>query len=186
MVLLSLLFLIAISCSVEENSIKDDNAEVQYLKENAAITSASVRSINESQYVREITLSDFAKTSTLPKIFGLDTDIFKDDGLGNDLKAGDGIYTSEAVLNHSNEVKFTNYSSKSATEFVFASDEFKYVDQLKHTSSANAKEAGGEISIGCKIGFMTCSQGATCNACYFYNATCFYLYDCEFKISIIW
>lgn len=119
-------------------------------------------------------------------IFGANDVIYRDDGRGYDLTAGDGFYTSEVVFDHNDKVAFTDYKSKMINNKIALPANFKHQEKLVSfiNEQRGSESAKTEIlSYTCSIGFISCSSGGNCLACYVYDATCYYLYDCHWEIG---
>jgi hypothetical protein len=162
----------------------DSIADSTYLSSHTAISTVKLRKVANGQYVREISLVDFSNTKVLPQTLGSSNYTYVDNGQGYDTEGKDGVYTSTVFISSPDTTHlFENLSARGDTLYVFAGSQFSHASE-----AANYGEdlIGGSVSIGCKIGFIKCSEGGTCNACLLYNATCFYFYDCEVTISLTW
>ncbi|HLP63210.1 hypothetical protein [Flavobacterium sp.] len=123
-----------------------------------------------SKSARSITLSNFNESYKLLSVYVLNGVDFTDDGKYNDLRAGDGIYTSVQLL--------PNPRGTSSVGSYLISDDFKYMENLISSTS--------KIKIGCKIrhvrsGFSILGTNCATNCC-----GCTEFYDCEISIEIEW
>jgi hypothetical protein len=78
----------------------------EFFDQNVAFADARVRSISQTEYVREIVLMNFSKENRMPKSVIFAGTTFFDDGSYNDLKANDGIYASAAKFSHCDRVPY--------------------------------------------------------------------------------
>ena len=171
----------------EENALSENH----FLKQNVAFADARVRSISESEYVREIVLVDFSRSGKMPSSVIFHGTTFFDDGSYNDMKENDGIYASAAVFSHSESLPYEkDVIVKSVMEQVVIDSEFQYRDRIEHMANVYSKpgnskgiaRVGGEIGITCDIEFNTCGCRADrwgwCNCC------CFTISNCKTVIAV--
>lgn len=166
-------------------------SENQFLKQNVAFADARVRSISESEYVREIVLVDFSRSGRMPSSLIFDGTTFFDDGSYNDLEANDGIYASAAEFSHSERLPYEkDVLLKSVMEQIVIDSDFQYKDGMENMTHMYSKppdskgiaKVGGEIGVTCDIEFNTCGCRADrwglCNCC------CFTISNCRTVIAI--
>lgn len=172
---IGLLFSIAIitSCNKKEevnNTVNKEEikylsaaASEQFLKENIAVYDARVRSLSNTEFVREVYLKNFSDKSWDKTSIGFTGYLFEDNGNGNDLVANDGIYTSIEVFTYNNIIKYDeSMKIKSVMKNPIISPEFVQENALQDYSTEykvrpqNLK-AGGTATITCDVEF--CSSG---------------------------
>lgn len=153
----------------------------ELMMQNVAFEKLSVRSINKSEYAREVTVRNFSSKTEFTNLIFLN-ELFTDDGEGNDLRAGDGIYTSLKNYNHNKDVRFKglNNSIIVSDNWYFAKD-FKHKDKLDITKNRDGGGGGG-IEIEADVCFCSCGS-CYCPACKWFDSLgCWYF--CDGKISI--
>ncbi|MEO1263637.1 MAG: choice-of-anchor X domain-containing protein [Bacteroidota bacterium] len=163
----------------------------EFFKRNVSFTDARVRSLSSSQYVKEIVFTNFSEQKMEQTSVIFQGTTFFDDGSHNDLKAGDGIYTSAAKFNHTANVPYNSeYQVRSVMEEVVVDKSFAHSGEIESRlssytkpGSTAARASGGPTgSLDCAIEFGTCGCRADnwgwCDCC------CFTLSDC--RISIGW
>lgn len=117
---------------------------------------------------------NFNRNNKLEKEYSFDGHLYNDNGVINDLKAGDGIYTSnDLFLNPKN----TNVS------YIMKSTSFKYENELTQQISVNK----WTVKIGCKIRHVrsgyTTLLGLDCSRV---AGGCIEFYDCEVTVEYSW
>jgi len=149
-----------------------------YIRENVAFTNISGRAVSADKFVYEIEVADFKKTVPMPPGFGLNGIVFADNGLGNDLVKGDGIYTSDDLFQMTAERSSLIQKNYSVYDEAFLFEQ-------------NLKEAGSETEVSgpgikCKIRKCgcPCRNGYSCRACEWWGWQCLQLYDCEVSLSL--
>ncbi len=149
--------------------VDDQAAEIEA---NAAIVDATVRSLSEMDYVRELLVVDFSKSARMPGVIGFEEEIFKDDGMGNDERAGDGIYTSVLTYQHDEKVPFNKSCLRqSVLEASIVDESFRHDAALEEyvmqSKSVCAKGDAGRfgISVTCDVHVCFCSKTCRCPAC---------------------
>lgn len=130
-----------------------------FFRKNIAIIDARVRSINKEKFVREVYLANFSKQEWDKDSIGIEGYPFSDNGMGNDLVAKDGIFTSLEEYYYSEEenVEYNGkYLKDSFLDTVYRSIEFQHQDELEilyndYLASAEEnslkKKKNGEIGI---------------------------------------
>lgn len=180
------------SCNQEDPAEKPETmSSAEYFKANVSFTDARVRSLNQTEYVREVVLTDFSGDQEMPKSIIFDGTTLFDDGSYNDLKAGDGIYTSAAKLGHSDRVPYMDnievrsVMRKSIVDFDFLheSNFNNYVTSYSRPGIPTVEgKPSAKLSIKCKVEFGTCGCRADnygwCDCC------CITVSDCEVEASI--
>ena len=124
---------------------------------------------------RSFYLQNFDKNNKLLTSYAVEGHIFTDDGSVNDVKAGDGIYTSIDL--------FPNLKSGTAiTSYLMKSDLFKYNNELTNQTSQNKVS----IKIGCKIRHVRTGYSILGIDCAHSIGGCIEFYDCEVTFEISW
>ncbi len=138
----------------------------EYIQHNIAFTNIKARVITSDFYVCEITVTDCNKSLPLPVGFGLQGQTFADNGVGNDLVKGDGVYSSI------DQIKFLNGQPDVLVKG------FKIFDENYQCKSKT--ESNKTDGFGCKIRRCGCPCPTyTCRACEWWGWSCMELYDCE-------
>jgi len=150
-------------------------AQSDYIEKHVIISGVKARPVLKNQYVVEITLKDYQKTSKLPKGFGYSNKIFGDDGTGNDLIPGDGVYTSKEISTFSS----TNRSNLDRNT-IYYDPNFMHKAELN-----NERVLQPKIKISCKFGKIGCPPPTgTCTACVQLGWQCWGLTEC--KVGLEW
>jgi hypothetical protein len=110
---------------------------------------------------RTFTIINFDQNYKVIDTYVIDGVEYTDTGKYNDLKAGDGIYTSVKL--------FPN--PKSQVSAYLISDDFKYTTQLNNVAS--------KIKIGCKVRHVRTGTTILGDSCAKNCCGCLELYDCE-------
>ena len=145
-------------------SAQDDIVdEGSYFKANVAVTKFRVLGINEKQYARCLETENFLEADKKLKFLVIDKTSFADDGQGYDLKADDGILTSNQLFNYTNNRFVTPNTYQESPDYnsILADELFR------HHEDGNAGKF--KIIIGCKFKWVPCSQmnywqALACNA----------------------
>ena len=183
--------LLLFSCTNEElevgNKFVNDR---NYFKENIAFLDARIRGISQEEFVKEIVLKDFSSLSKLPPSIGFEEGIFSDDGLINDLIAGDGIYTSKDSYSYTKSLaSLTKGEIKSVLDEVVIDKSFKHRDQLNSTLKVKDQDADNQVlesrgpvaTIECDVEFGTkgcyAQKWGWCDSC------CVTVSNCRVKIG---
>ena len=142
---------------------------VLYFKENVALIDALVRSVDREHYVKEMYFKDFNGSMKLPDIFEYDGVAFNDNGLGYDLNANDGIYTSVAQYLHSSKVPYQSHTNaRSVLENSIVDFRFAHKSGLADfLTSYNVPGGSGKIkfSFDCDVYVCSCSS-CSCRTCW--------------------
>lgn len=182
--LLSLvLSLSLLSCDKEKDKLGDisdkkvtsraSNFSSPTTTESIAVVDFRIRSINDTQYVKEIHLKDFSSQNLLGDVIGTNNEIYTDDGNENDLDAGDGIYTSLTVYTHDVNVPYNNHSLVTSylsnsivhPDFMYMSELNNYLQDYNIYKYEGNDESGPlfskpgvDITVGieCPVTFGTC------------------------------
>jgi hypothetical protein len=139
-----------------------------FFAKNVAIVAATERSISEKEYVRQIRLKIFEGTQTGPIVIGNDAYGFVDDGTGNDLVSGDGIYTTVNSFPYTDANAFNPEApEKSVLSAAIVNRNFGHREELKEFLNDNPPVPGAdglEISLECDVTWCSCSS--KCGGCY--------------------
>ena len=104
-----------------------------YWANNVAILDMRIRTVSATVYTREIVIRDFDGTIELVAGFGFGPDFFADDGQGNDLVAGDGVFSSERCYPHNPAMPFVALNAvTSALETIILDTQFQHTEQLEN------------------------------------------------------
>jgi hypothetical protein len=162
-IIVSLLF------SFSSKSQSDDKTDISlYVKQNVAVIDAMIRSIDQAHYVKELYLVDFKKTMSLPEIFEFNNVPFNDNGLGYDVSARDGIYTSSEQYLHSASTPYqAGVSRKSALKDCIVDVGFVHKSNLKvFLNSYKAPGSAGKIKVSIDCDVYVCNCGScSCRTC---------------------
>ncbi len=158
------------------NCFAQGEATQEYLDKYVVMSSVKAREISSTGYVVEIKLKDYENTSSLPQGFGLNDELFGDDGLGYDLESGDGVYTSKG-----NFIFKTDDRTNLERNEVYYDNGFERLDELNNDETLTLK-----VKISCKIGRTGCPPptGGTCTACVQMGWSCWGITECE--VSFEW
>lgn len=202
--LLALVFGLLNSCGEEnihnpqhvKNAEGDQLSEEEFFDQNVAFADARVRSISQTQYVREIVLISFSKENRMPSSVIFDGTTFFDNGFYNDLIAYDGVYTSAATFIHCDKIPHNkNFIVKSVMEEIIIDINFQhrhklekmaeiYVKPINSSFEGIVQKGGGEVSLTCDLEFGLCGCRADkwgwCDCC------CFTISGCKIKIAFKW
>ena len=136
------------SCDInDESTLLDSNesaviemSEVEsavFFKQNMSIFDATIRNIDENQYVKELFLENFSDKNWDKTEIGFDGMLFQDNGKGNDLIANDQIFTSANKFEFNEVVTYDkNVSVKSVLNKAIISPEFLHIEDLELFSSS--------------------------------------------------
>jgi hypothetical protein len=97
------IYFMAMSCQNDKiASIPVDivSTEGDFFKENMALLDLRIRSISNINFVKEVYIGNFSTQKWDKNILVLNENNYQDDGLENDVKANDGIYTSTETFLH--------------------------------------------------------------------------------------
>ena len=137
----------------------------EYIQHNIAFTNIKARVITSDFYICEITVTDLSKSLPMPMGFGLNGQTFADNGVGNDLVRGDGVYSS------TDQIKFLKVQPE------ILAKRYKIFDENYQGKSQTGVSSDG---FGCKIRKCGCPCPTyTCRACEWWGWSCLELYDCE-------
>ena len=81
-----------------------------FFKQNMALVDARIRSLNSTNYVKELYFVNFSDQKWEKEILIMKGMSYHDDGLSNDLIANDGIYTSTDTFLHDTVIAFKSES----------------------------------------------------------------------------
>lgn len=122
---------------------------------------------------RSFLLLNFDKNNKILAEYNVDGHLYVDNGEKNDLKAGDGIYTSTDLFPNP---KKTNVS------YLMKSDSFMYQKELESLSN---NKVG--ISVGCKIRHVRSGHTTIFGLdCAHVLGGCIEFYDCEVSLELEW
>lgn len=179
----AILLLLAVSCSQNEK-INDTQIEHKKFLTNVAIVetnSVVVARGDNSKVALTIELFSPDKNYPLGSAVNINDIEYCDNGLFNDLVAGDRVYTSVKT--------FT--SSQPSSEFdlrISRANEFKYSDQLVQTLKKRYPKDARTKSIGvsCEVSLVTCPETSWYNSCWPLSSpcTCVHIGPCSIEVSI--
>lgn len=153
------------------------NANAQNIEESTVIITQSrvaIKSGDANKSARSFLLLNFNKDNKLSKEYCVDEHIYTDDGEKNDLKAGDGIYTSIDLFENLKEEK-PNYLMKS--------EAFEFNDELEQQISTNK----WVVKIGCKVRHVRTGYTTILGLdCAHVLGGCIEFYDCEISWHYEW
>ncbi len=196
--ILSLLLYFPIILTLQTNGQDEKNNKDLYLKQNVAIVDGLVRSINQSQYVKELLLVDFNKTEPLPDSLSFQGIGFADNGIGFDRIANDGIYTSLITFLHNDRIPYrSNVLKWSVNEYSIIDEQFSYINELNdYLSQYNYVDQNGQskLKIVIKCTWVVCVcfvNGCWCDLCLpspqpGSGTVCFTDLQCTITISWEW
>lgn len=116
---------------IQPNLKMTEAESVSFFKENMSIFDARVRTLNESFFVKELYIANFADRSWDKSEIGFDNTLFKDNGEGNDLIANDGIFTSVEKFNFNDKIVYDKeVELKSVMNKMITSPSFKHTKKL--------------------------------------------------------
>lgn len=173
------------------NSQTDKN----YWAENVAFLDMRTRTVDNGSYVREIVVVDFKKSEKLIENFGLEEDLFSDNGQGFDARAGDGIYTSTKSYPHTQEIPFEGIGRvRSAVNKIVRHSRFQYKEQLYSLIGAQSEDASIKISgpsieieVECDAERCDCPSQCLCVACDMgWTSWCIDWKNCHIKVGLKW
>lgn len=173
------------------NSQTDKN----YWAENVAFLDMRTRTVDNGSYVREIVVVDFKKSEKLIENFGLEEDLFSDNGQGFDARAGDGIYTSKKSYPHTEKVPFESVGRvKSAVNKIITNNRFNYKEQLYSIIGIPSEDASIKIGIPtvkvhleCDAERCDCPSQCLCIACDMgWTSWCIDWKNCKIDVDVLW
>ena len=147
--------------------------------EHVAFTGFFTRNLSSGVYVREIKLVDFSGGRILPVGFGVLGTTFADNGQGNDLVAGDGLYTSTDTY------AITAAKAGNPVDVsVSASNQIVVDESFQHDSQLESDEYRVKVKVKCKIKKCRCPCGnMTCPACEWWGWSCIEWEWCEIEVE---
>jgi len=155
-----------------------------YLHENVALYDRFIRSLDSNEYVIELEFMDFDGSATLPSVLSFEGLEYFDDGTGNDLTSGDGVYTSEVPHSHNISYPYdANNLHYSISDEFMANPAFLYKYELENDTDRGSIV---KIKLECDFGTCECSVSwCTCLACVWWDAPgCITYTNCRGGIEI--
>lgn len=142
-----------------------------------ALTGAFTRNIDGKYFVKEVRLENYSTLSLLPSGIGLKDGNFADNGQGYDLKAGDGIYTSQEKYEITKSQKGNPVGvSVLVMNKIIADQVFEHDDVLSSVS------ATGKFIIKCHFYKCGCPcVNFTCNVCQWWGWSCIAMDECHIE-----
>lgn len=165
--LFNFFFFLFIAISGMSNAQERTEIDPQFFKENIVITDAYVRSISDEVYVREMKLTSYGEENYNFDKISFQNIRFSDDGKGNDLRAGDGIFTSVETFEHNDIVKQTEGRSISVLKTPIADSAF----------NKNGPKALLKCDIEFGVGGCRAEEYGWCSKC------CFAVSNCSFELG---
>ncbi len=169
----------------EERSLSETTLNLLFFKENIAFSDARIRTINTKKYVREIQIINFSENDWSVKEFGFDGTLFEDNGLGNDLIANDGIYTSKETFYFNNKIQYNSSEPiRSIMGYVITDPLFKFDKDLQKIINENSRNNGKfKAEITCDV--EICSTGCIADAIWDgFGCICFS--NCSVTVGFEW
>jgi hypothetical protein len=164
------------------NAQVDVNDAGSYFKTNVAISKFRILGINQKQYAKCVETENFLEPEKRLKFLVIDKTSFADDGQGYDLKADDGVLTSNQLFNYTENrfVAVNSYQESPDYNSILADEHFAFYDNGSHSGKF-------KIIIGCKFKWVPCSQmsyfqAIACNAVGWPWGS-FMITECEVKIE---
>lgn len=143
-----------------------------FIKENVAITDGRILSISKTEYVKQLVVINFSTTAVLPTQINFDNQEFFDDGLNNDLVAGDGTYTTNTKYPHSASVPFVTLNdSYSVLDNILIDTSFQHLAALDKKKGIGG---GPTATLTCDIKWVCGCWGTCCG---------FQVSNCSFTIG---
>lgn len=163
-----------------QNDIGDDMES--YWKKNIAISKFKILGVNQKQYAKCLETENYFEPDKNLKFLLLDKTSFADDGQGYDLKAGDGILTSNQLFAYTSNsyVLQGSYQASPDHDAILADEQFAH-----QTNNGLAEKF--KIIFSCKFKWVPCSemsywQAIACNAMGWPHGS-FRITECELKIE---
>jgi hypothetical protein len=163
------IIIIAIGFSFLSTYASNDMSE-EYLNQYICFTNIRGRIIEGNKYVTEIKVVNKGDQPNMED-FGLQGQAFKDDGMGYDLVAKDGIFTSHELNTLSN-----NFDGNLNI--------MNYVIGPGYNFGIDPNADPNILEITCRMVKIPCSSGPTCANCYFGGSFCIEFHDCSITIGL--
>lgn len=167
---------------IQENTLEN------FSQQNVAFYDARIRSLDETSYVQELYFANFSDEKLRVKTTYFVGKTYLDDGIGNDLAANDGIFTSNEVFNHDQRIPFNRFKAlRSVLEKPVIHPDFKHrakLASLESTYSARKDQLQTRtFEVTCRIKF----GGGGCRACNYWGGSwcdyCFELSECSVTVG---
>lgn len=157
----------------------------KFFEKNVAFVDARIRSLNSTNYVRELVFVNFSAIPWVQAGVYLEDTYFHDDGLENDVQAGDGIFTSKGVYVHSPEMPYdASKTIRSVMDYPVANQLFNHHNDLSDYLVGYPYrdfEPSKLMSLTCDITFggkgCRAEQYGWCESC------CIMYSNCKFKLG---
>jgi hypothetical protein len=157
--------LVLFSCQKENSTDVSAKTEQSLLKENVAILDLRVRTIDNDTYIKEVVILNFSSEPLNKQLLVLKGKNYSDDGMNNDLTAGDGVFASFEQYRFDNIVKFDKNKMirslsghpiidptfRKSNELRSAMDQYAYYDN----SLGTKKSKTAIVEVTCPIKFGT-------------------------------
>ena len=191
LLLLFVSLLTVYSCSnneaIEDDTNVDKLASNEFFKKNMSLFDVRSRALTNKTHALELYLANFADQAWDQERIAFKGKVFEDTGLGNDLVAGDGIYTAIEVFEYNEKFAYNaDAPVQSLLKNPIVSEEFAHDKEFdKFNSSYNLRSGvnqkpGGGIKIKCDV--EICSTGCLADAIWD-ELGCICVSNCEVEIS---
>lgn len=148
------------------SSVENNQAvlETEDFASSVAFLEVNAKPLSSDEYIVELVVKSFAKNTEMPEVIGYGEHLFSDDGLGNDLKANDGIYTTIETLTPSKSFEDPTQAI-SLMAYPRITDAFEYQDEFNDFVEANySLESARSAVPDCRIILCGCDI-CNCLAC---------------------
>ena len=186
---------LALVTAVTFESIAQKLDNEAYVKQNLALVDARVRSIDKEFFVKELLWVDFGKSGEVADSVDFQDEEFADDGIGNDLVKGDGIYTSLKQYEHNANISYNEELTPiSVMKEVITDNEFLYENSLQdymanYSKPGTFSQAKFYAVVVCDVSVCICKlQCLSCNNCFsgvpgYTSAICLKLKNCKVEVG---
>jgi hypothetical protein len=139
-------------------------------------------------------LVDFEKSERLEPAIAYEGTAFFDDGKGNDVAAGDGVYTSPNTFQHTDEVPYdAEHTERSVASQALADPTFTHLSELQEflESYTPAGKEGPTFGISVECDVSMCYCNTPCGGCTIPWGPprcfpCISVKNCKIKVGLGW
>jgi len=162
----------------------------EFSQKNVSFFDARTRSIDEENYLQELYFANFSDEDLRINNTYFDGVQYSDLGVGNDLVANDGIFTSVDVFQHNERIQYDERNPiKSVLEKPVVSPNFTQDEKLAELESTyEYRNLPGQVQT--RIFEVTCDitwTGGGCRACDWWGGShcnwCFSLSNCSVTVG---